>query len=365
MKRMKCCCAALLALCLCLSGTAVASAPGETLDITYVPIEYDGFVAESMDGIDAIYNLTIASPNCGEVVDRYYRAIYGVRVMLGEEPQVVGTDEFWFEETTNPQHGDILFARAEDRGLDHYGLCRSYDAEAGRLMVFEQNWIWDGKAGTQRVIAFPGVYRAFTLCSAEGAVPPQEPQESQKPIQPEEPEPALPPVEPFGENGPSAWAEIYVLRAESLGVIDRREGQYQKPIRRGDYAKLVVDAAVRMLGMQPTTDGICAQAAELGLMGGDGHGNFYEDNSLTREEGAVVMERLLKLLGSSVPPDQSCLEGYADRETISWWAADAVSVMTQTGLMGGTGTGFDPKAALTLEQAIALLMRAYDTGAVI
>ena len=120
---MKRICAGLLALLLCLTALSVtALASDTTLDIRYVPITEDGFVADTMDGVDAIYNLW-GGPDCADLVIRYYDAVFGVDVQLGGVPVVTG-GEGWLEETDVPQRGDILYASAAAR--------QSYDVKTGK-----------------------------------------------------------------------------------------------------------------------------------------------------------------------------------------------------------------------------------------
>lgn len=357
-------CAALLALVLCISALSLtALAEDKTLDVTYVTIDCDGFVAETMNGVAARYNLTTSSPLCSELVERYYREVYGVTVVLGGAPTVSGSSEYWFEQTAVPKQGDILYATAAARGsVSHYALCRSVDESAGTVTLFEQNWTWNGKAGIGRVIPLQSCYTAYTLVGANG-VPETGSGSDAEVSQPDNAvsdEELIASAEPFGDGAPSDWAQIYVLRAESLGLMQRAEGAYQKPVMRGEYARLVVEAAKRFLGLENVSDNVLTAASELGLMGGDASGNFHENESLTREEAAVVMHRLLKKIGSAPEADGTAIEIYADRQQIAAWSAEAVGVMTQAGLMGGTGTGFAPQQTLTLEQAIALLMRVYD-----
>lgn len=362
-------CAGLLALAMCfLAGLTTADAQSrETLSISYVEIAYDGFVADSMDGVDAVYNLTTASPDCAELVERYYKTLYGIDVVLGSQPYVSGTDKYWFEQTAIPGHGDILFSPASVRGYNHYALCREADLANNTMTLFEQNWLWGTKAGVNRQVAIGLYYTAYTLRSASGAVTPLDPSQTvpQSPPQAQEPQsPVVPPLAPepapFGPSGPSQWAQDYVRRAEIMGIVQRQDGGYQQPITRGEYARLVVDAAKTITGCQTSGGTVIQEAKELDLMGGDANGDFRQLDGLSREEGAVVMYRLINLIGSLPAVDQSALNIYPDKAAIAWWSADAASIMTQTGLMGGTGKGFDPRSQLTVEQAIALLMRTYD-----
>ena len=63
-------------------------------------------------------------------------------------------------------------------------------------------------------------------------------------------------------------------------------------------------------------------------------------------------------------PQSAYLDGmeyYADKETISAWAFDAVFYMRELGIMIGTSeTEFSPKATYTLEQAVATVVRLYE-----
>ena len=54
---------------------------------------------------------------------------------------------------TAPQPGDIAYASAEarERYGNHYAIVKSVDDAGGTVTLFEQNWIWDGKAGVNRV----------------------------------------------------------------------------------------------------------------------------------------------------------------------------------------------------------------------
>ena len=73
MKRRLC---AFLAAALCAACLTTAALAGdESLHTDYVEITCDGFAADSLDGVEAIYNLTTASPDCLDYVQRYYRCL--------------------------------------------------------------------------------------------------------------------------------------------------------------------------------------------------------------------------------------------------------------------------------------------------
>ena len=355
---MKRICAGRLALLLCLTALSVtALASDTTLDIRYVPITEGGFVADTMDGVDAIYNLW-GGPDCADLVIRYYDAVFGVDVQLGGVPVVTG-GEGWLEETNVPQRGDILYASAAARGNStHYALCKSVDEAAGTVTLFEQNWVWDGQAGVDRVIPLDSCYTYYTLCGANADAPRSDDSE---PVR-EEPSDSWTGGSDFDLSvlgTPSGWAESYVERAADYGVLSGLTSGYQSAITRGEFAQLAVNA-VEILTGEYYYGSVSDRAESLGLMFGDGKGNFRLNDSLTRQEAAVICTRLMRLAGAAPETDMRVLSDYGDAAEIAGWAKDGVGIMTQMGLMGGTGKGFSPKATITTEQAITLFVRVYE-----
>ena len=75
-----------------------------TLTYRFRPIEDGLFAADSMYGVEARYQ-NGTTIYCSELVSRYYETLYGLTVMVGEGPVVVGTDTYWFEETLTPTAG--------------------------------------------------------------------------------------------------------------------------------------------------------------------------------------------------------------------------------------------------------------------
>ena len=111
MKRRLC---AFLAAALCAACfTTAALAGDESLHTDYVEITCDGFVADALDGVEAIYNLTTASPDCLDYVQRYYREVYGLELQaVGHNIWITNDDTYYFERTSDPKAGDIGYATA-------------------------------------------------------------------------------------------------------------------------------------------------------------------------------------------------------------------------------------------------------------
>lgn len=158
-------------LCLCMQPMAYE----KSLEISFLKITGDGFVADTFNGVEARYNLYGRRLYCTELVERYFMEVFGLNVEChgAGGPVVVGTDKYWFRETDIPQPGDVLFgsARARGAGYNHWAICKEVDAEANTMTLFEQNWRWNGKAGVNRVISHTdSCYVAYELVSENGRV---------------------------------------------------------------------------------------------------------------------------------------------------------------------------------------------------
>ena len=373
-----------LALALCAACfTATVFAGDESFHTDYVAITEDGFVADLMDGVEAIYNLTIASPDCLEYIQRYYRELYGLEIQaVGHNIWITNSETYWFEPTSTPQPGDIGYATAAERGKScgHYVMCKQADEDAGTITLIEQNWIWDGKAGVNRTISYSGsCYTFYMLVSGDGERP-QAQEPSREEIWEDEREAtngALPssPVSAAGygvqagmqsaanvlgtgsmTGAVSDWAKTASARAQEWGILAGTSLNAGASITRGQFARLLVNTAY-YLGYDLDLSQPQAEAARLGLMMGDTHGNFDADGTLTREMAAVVLSRLWQLTGDALAADESYLWQYQDASTISTWAREGAAMATAAGLIGGTGSGFAPLGTLTCEQAVTLLAR--------
>ncbi len=376
MKRRLC---AFLAAALCAACLTTAALAGdESLHTDYVEITCDGFAADSLDGVEAIYNLTTASPDCLDYVQRYYREVYGLELQaVGHNIWITNDDTYYFERTSDPQPGDIGYATAEERerGCGHYVLCKEADEAAGTITLIEQNWIWNGQAGVNRTISVDSCYTFYTLTSYDGRRP-----EAQEPTEEEiwqDEQRATTGVLPSAPLSAAAnqsaadvlgsgsmtgevsdWAQSAVAYAKQWGILAGTGLNANAAITRGQFARLLVNTAYGLgdwLDLsQPQTE-----AARLGLMMGDAYGNFDADGTLTREMAAVVLTRLWRLTGDALASDESVLCQFADASSISDWAREGVAVATTAGLISGTGSGFLPAGNLTCEQAVTLLARLY------
>lgn len=320
----------------CLALTAALATPAwaaeGTLSCTYVPITQDGFVAGTMDGVEARYNLTGRTLYCVELVERYYAEVYGLTLRCDNGAVTVLNDpDLYFAPTDDPQLGDILYGSAEtrDAGYSHWALVRANNGDS--LTLFEQNWCWNGQAGVDRVIAFPtDAYAAYTLKSRSGAA-----------ITPQPQAPAT----------PSVWAEPYIQAAARNGIAQLTEG-FQTGVNRETFCGMALSVLARHGVTVPEAENACQAAAQLGLVS-----NQDGALPLTRQEAAVITARLVTRIGSLPAAEDEVLARYRDASDIAGWAREAAASMTACGLMSGVAGDFLPRQEMTCEQAVALLVR--------
>ena len=236
----------------------------------------------------------------------------------------------------------------------------------GTVTLFEQNWIWDGKAGVNRVIPYDGgCYTFYTMMSASGRAAAAEEGLANTPVS------DAPSVTPVSASAgltawgsgvssitgtPSAWAADTITRAEIYGITMLSDGSYQSPITRRTLARLAANTA-RTLGLVEDVSDPIAAVQQLGVMQPNADGSFDQTSKVTRQMAATVLLRLLRQSSTVFDADYSTLSRYPDSAAISDWAREAVAMMTQYELMNGTSKGFEPKKEMTLEQCLVLLTR--------
>ena len=98
-------------------------------------------------------------------------------------------------------------------------------------------------------------------------------------------------------------------------------------------------------------------ASLVDIVNGYGNGRFGPDDSITREQFAVMLYRLSKWRGDDVSHSVD-LSGFADENTVSDWARLGVKWAVATGLIEGTDTGkLNPQFGITRAEAATMLMR--------
>lgn len=171
----------------------------------------------------------------------------------------------------------------------------------------------------------------------------------------------------------SDWALDSVLESMERGFLeDVSPLTYKEAISREQFCEIIYN----MLMKAGNVENAFAVPAALyfkdsdnhkvstlyyaGIIRGKGDRVFAPNDSLTREEAATILYRVAEFLKTDMPRNaySDSIEYYADKDSISSWAFDAVFYMREMGIMEGTGGNqFSPKTAYTVEQAITTVVR--------
>ncbi len=172
---------------------------------------------------------------------------------------------------------------------------------------------------------------------------------------------------------PADWANEDVEKALEVGILDTDKTYYYGSyITREEFCQ-IIESMLYLDGKSdiyrkadknasnPFTDTnnkAVILLNSLGVIKGKSADTFSPDDLLTREEAAVIFTRVLSLY-PSVNYTEMYFE-YDDEKDISNWAKSSVQVMSNAEIMKGYGGGvFYPKASLSTEEAVTMVMRLY------
>lgn len=141
----------------------------------------------------------------------------------------------------------------------------------------------------------------------------------------------------WGKDSIDRWTSVGVLNGKGEGVFDP-DGS----MTRAEFAQMLAN----MLGYSKksaagTFGDVAADAwyadailklAAAGVMTGDGAGNANPNAQITREEAAVMLCRAF-----SIQPKPGASLDFADADSVSGWARDAVATLAELGMMNGVG----------------------------
>lgn len=111
-----------------------------------ITIKKTGYVADSMNGVDAIYRPggndgSNATYSCAAFVKKYYKEYYGKTVsnlFASATPAVAGSD--YVVKVKEPAAGDIVREKLSG-GSTHWSIVKEI-TEDGEVIVIEQNFKW-------------------------------------------------------------------------------------------------------------------------------------------------------------------------------------------------------------------------------
>ncbi len=101
-----------------------------------------------------------------------------------------------------------------------------------------------------------------------------------------------------------------------------------------------------------------AKAKSAGYISGYSNGNFMPNASITREEAASI---IAKLIGDPSLANQDLLKKFSDSDKIAAWSKDAVSIVLSKGYINGyPDMTFQAKSSISRAEAVVMLDRAIN-----
>jgi hypothetical protein len=141
-------------------------------------------------------------------------------------------------------------------------------------------------------------------------------------------------------------------------------------ISRRDFAEITVNLYEALVGAEAaiapedtfvdTNDIFVRKANKIGIVGGKGNGLFAPNDSLTREEMAVMFKRVIDAAYKYKNIEFEDTEGelsIEDIDLISSWAKEQVRFVYVNKIITGDGKNFNPKGVAPIEQAVAITNR--------
>ena len=169
---------------------------------------------------------------------------------------------------------------------------------------------------------------------------------------------------------PSSWAQEQVTAAIEENLVPQNlRSNYTQPMTRAEFSALAVALYEIVNGeitgritFTDTEDVNVEKAAYIGIVSGVGDNRFNPDETLTREQAAVMLSRLSDVISSiPFPPFPRQPVNFADNDSISPWAAESVGRVLAAGIMSGVGDNrFAPNQPYTREQGIVTILKTLE-----
>ncbi|MGQ7890060.1 S-layer homology domain-containing protein [Paenibacillus sp. WC2504] len=147
--------------------------------------------------------------------------------------------------------------------------------------------------------------------------------------------------EEFGPDQPVTRAELAAMIVRTLGIKSSGDDAPFKDMNAKEWYNNAVNAAVK-----------------AGIITGYEDGTFRPEQTITRQEMAVMMNRALLAAGYNEQKAQGEPPSYEDQKQIQPWSQEAIDHLGKLKLMEGTSSSsFDPDMEATRAQSAVLLLR--------
>lgn len=155
-------------------------------------------------------------------------------------------------------------------------------------------------------------------------------------------------------------------------IPEALQSKYGQTLTRGEFSTLVARLYEKITGEEikerttftDTESTDIEKVAGLGILSGVGNNKFNPNATITREQAAVVIQRLLDKLNYKFHMNREYaweleefyIKDYPD--TVSSWAVEAMAKLTVDSIYG-FDLSFDSKSGMTLEESLFALMRVF------
>ena len=164
--------------------------------------------------------------------------------------------------------------------------------------------------------------------------------------------------------------ESDISRAVSLGIIDNKNYNFNDDITREQFCNFVYnwvnpikELPIFKYERAPFDDtngnDKITVLYSAKIVSGKGDYIFSPNDKLTREEAATILCRAANYLDIELPLVKVDMS-YADNSEISSWAVSSVYSLKTLNILNNTDKNFNPKANITISQAVSALVRLYD-----
>ena len=178
-----------------------------------------------------------------------------------------------------------------------------------------------------------------------------------------------------GYEGLHSWHVEEVNIAKQLNLVtDKVMTDFPKDITREEFCELAVllfekltatKAAAATNPFSDTNNAEILKAYKLGIVAGKGEGKFAPNDKVTRQEMSAMLVRTLKATKPNIDTKAEFKTKFQDEREIGNWALGDVRFMNAYDIIKGSDVGgvsyILPKGNTTREQAIALVLRIYNT----
>ncbi len=170
----------------------------------------------------------------------------------------------------------------------------------------------------------------------------------------------------------SKWAETELDKALELDIITNAiRDNMTANVTREEFAEGLMKMYVKVTGktvaysdtfFSDTENPEVLKAAELGIITGNGYGQFKPNAYVTRQEICTMIYRAVKLLRPTEDFTVSTVNRFVDQGSIDDWAIQPMQFMYKKGILKGDGYGkIDPLGNSSREVATILILRTYET----